>query len=209
MLRIPPFLYYNNNMQSHKGKRLFITGIPTAGKTYLAKKLASEVGGVAVILDDFRKILSKDEKYKKWTDFYIDKDEEKYLNETSAEDQWKDLVNQSEGLWPAFLEEIAKYEDEEKTVIFECVNLLPHLAKNDLDFPGIVLIGSSYEEILKRNIENPRWGKTLTLQELEAKTFFEIERLDYKREAEKYGYITFETADQAFNTAIKLIKSND
>jgi 2-phosphoglycerate kinase len=193
-------------MQSHKGKRLFITGIPTAGKTYLAKRLADEVGGVVVILDDFRESLSKDEKYKKWTNFYLNKDEEKYLKETRPEEQWKDLVNQSEGLWPAFLEEIAKYENEEKTVIFECVNILPHLAKRDLYFAGIVLIGSSYEEILKRNIESPRWGDTLTLQELEAKHFFEIERVYYKREAEKYDYPTFETADQAFDTAVKLIK---
>jgi len=193
-------------MQRHKGKRLFITGIPTAGKTYLAKKLAVEVGGIAVILDDFRESLSKDEKYEKWTNFYLDKDEEKYLTETSAEEQWDDLVNQSEGLWPAFLEEITKYENEEKTVIFECVNILPHLAKKYLDFPGIVLIGLSYEEILERNKKGPRWGNTVALQELEAKSFFEIERVDYKREAEKYGYSVFETADNAFDSALKLIK---
>jgi predicted kinase len=38
----------------HVGKRLFITGIPTSGKSYLAKILAEKVGGIAVIFDDFR-----------------------------------------------------------------------------------------------------------------------------------------------------------
>ncbi|HUD01592.1 MAG TPA: hypothetical protein VMR37_04650, partial [Rhabdochlamydiaceae bacterium] len=36
------------------------------------------------------------------------------------------------------LEEINKYSDEERPVIFECVNILPHLAKRDLNFPGLL-----------------------------------------------------------------------
>ena len=64
---------------NHKGKRLFITGIPTSGKSYLAQKLANKLDGFAVLLDDLRKKISADEKYKKWTDFYFDKDEEKYF----------------------------------------------------------------------------------------------------------------------------------
>jgi len=188
--------------------KLFITGIPASGKSYLAKKLARETGGIAVILDDFRESLASDERYKKWVNFFLDKDEEKYYRETSLIDQWNNIILQSEGLWPTFFEKINSYKEEKKYVIFECVNILPHLAKKDLDFPGIVLLGRSYEEILKRNIENPRWGDTLRLQELEAKSFFNVERLYYKEEAEKYGYPCFETADEAFDTAIKLLKQN-
>gem|GEM_PF-4639473 len=33
---------------NHAGKRLFISGIPTSGKSYLAKRLADEVHGVAI-----------------------------------------------------------------------------------------------------------------------------------------------------------------
>lgn len=190
---------------NHKGKRLFITGIPTSGKSYLANLLAEKTAGIAILLDDFREDLSSNLEYKKWTNFYIDKDEKEYLIKTSPEEQWSNLVAQSEGLWPAFIEEINKYEQEEKPVIFECVNILPHLAKRDLLFSGVVLIGSSFEETLKRNMDNPRWGNTPELQKLEAKTFFEIERPKYESEAKKFGYKTYETADEAIEDALKLL----
>lgn len=190
---------------THKGKRIFVTGIPTSGKSYLAKQLADKVGGTAVLFDDFRENFAQNVQYKKWTNFYIDLDEKEYLTKTSPAKQWENLVAQSEGLWPAFLQEIEKYKNETKPVIFECVNILPHIAKKHLDFPGIILIGKSYEEVLERNIKSPRWGNTRELQELEAKTFFEIERPHYKTEAEKYGYDFFENYDDAFNKALTLI----
>ncbi|MBI4993816.1 hypothetical protein HZC33_02570 [Candidatus Wolfebacteria bacterium] len=183
----------------YRGKRLFITGIPASGKSYLAKRLADKVNGIAVLLDSLRENLSKDDQYKKWTNFYFDKDEKEYLTKTNPDEYWNNLVAQSEGLWPVFQQEIEKYKDEEKPVIFECVNILPHIAKKNLDFPGIILIGKSYGEILERNKKSPRWGKTIELQELEARTFFEIERSRYEVEAKKYGYDIFESADEAFD----------
>lgn len=193
-------------MNSHKGKRLFITGIPTSGKSYLAKKLAQEVSGIAVPLDNRRKDFAKEEKYKKWTNFLFDKNEYEYLTKTTPDELWRNLVAQSEGLWPAFSQEIEKYKGEEKPVIFECVNLLPHIAKQYLDFSGIVLIGESYEKVLKRNKQSPRWGNTAELQELEAKVFFEVERPCYKAEAEKYNYSVFESADKAFEETLRFLK---
>jgi len=189
----------------HQGKRIFITGIPTSGKSHLAKQLADKVNGVAVSLDNLRKNLAKNNRYKKWTNFYFSKDEYLYLTQTSHEEQWQHIVEQSNGLWPAFLQEIEKYKNEKKPVIFECANILPHLAKRDLDFPGIVLIGKTYEEILERNKKNPRWGATLELQELEAKKLFEVERLRYKIEAEKYSYDVFESSRVAFIKAFSLL----
>ena len=192
-------------MKEHKGKRLFITGIPTAGKSYLVERLANEVGGIAVCLDDFREALGFDERYKKWVEFYLDQDEQTYLNTTSPEQMWKNLVVQSEALWPAFLEQIDSYANEEAPVIFECVNILPHLAQRDLTFSGVCMIGSSYEETLARNMEDPRWGCTKELQEQEAKMFFYVERPHYKEEAEKYGIPVFENFDEAFEEALKLL----
>jgi len=185
--------------------RLFITGIPASGKSYLAKKLAEKTDGVAVMIDDFRESLAADERYKKWVNFFLDKNEEKYYKEISLSEQWNNIVLQSEGLWPVFLEKINSFKEEKKPMIFECVNILPHLAKKDLDFPGIVLLGKSYEDILMRNIKDPRWGKTRDLQEMEAKSFFEVERPHYKAEAEKFGYMCFDTADEAFDTAFKML----
>ncbi len=172
------------------GKRLFITGIPTSGKSYLAEKLAETVGGIVIYLDDLRENLSQDEKYRAWVNFYLDQDEKTYLTSTSSDDQWENLKKQSEAIWPA---------------IFECVNILPHLARRDLNFPGVVLVGKTLEETLRRNKEDPRWGKTEELQELEANMFFMVERPRYKAEGEKYGYPVFESADEAYDAILKTL----
>lgn len=189
----------------HLGKRLFITGIPTSGKSYLAKLLSEKTGGIYVNLDEVRDSLSADQTYSKWVNFYEDLGEYEYLTNTSDETKQNDLIAQSEALWPALLQEISKYGGETRPVIFECVNILPHLAKKDLTFEGVVLLGTSYEEILARNILEPRWGDTEELIELEAKTFFEVERPFYKKEADKYGYITFERADDAISYCIEAL----
>ena len=109
-------------------------------------------------------------------------------------------------MWPAILERIKSYTNETKPVIFEGVNILPHLAKKYLPFSGVVIIGKSFEEILERNKKEPRWGKTEELQKLEAKAFFYGERPRYKNEAEKYGYLVFETADEAIKQSLKLFE---
>ena len=186
-------------------KRLFITGIPTSGKSYLAKKLASEIDGIVVCLDDFRENLVSDSRYKKWVNFYLDQNESVYLEKTDPDALWQNLVVQSEGLWPVFAEKIHLYRSEEKPVIFESVNILPHLAHKHLEISGIVLLGASLKETLARNKKNPRWGDTAQLQELEARVFFNVERPRYKMEAERYGYPTFETADAAFKTALNFL----
>ena len=188
-----------------ENKRFFITGIPTAGKSYLASKIAREVNGIPVLLDDLRESLAADPRYKKWVNFYLDQDEESYLLQTSPDQMWQNLVAQSEALWPECLKKIQEYDQEKRPVIFECVSILPHLAKQDLPFSGICLIGSSYEETLARNRQIPRWGQTERLKELEAETFFNVERPRYKSEAEKYGYPVFESSDEAFAYAVKLL----
>ncbi len=189
-------------------RRLFITGIPTAGKSYLAKKLAEELGGISVSVDDIREELSKDEKYKKWVNFYLDQDEHIYYTTTNYDEQWKNLVAQSEGFWPGILAGFAQYANEDRPVIFEGVNILPHLAHRDLQIPGIVIIGRSIEEVLERNKREPRWGATERLQKLEADAFFKGERPHYKDDAKKFGYPVFETADEAFITAIQTLTSD-
>lgn len=187
-------------------KAIFITGIPTSGKSYLADKLAKVLGGIHVELDSHREDLSNDNKYRKWVNFYLDQDEKNYYINTSPEDQWNNLVKQSENIWPAMLKKINGYKDEKGIIIFECVNVLPHLAKKDLNFEGVVLLGDSFEKTLKRNIDNPRWGNTKELQKLEAESFWNIERPRYRAEAEKYGYRFFENNDEAYSYAAQLLK---
>jgi len=63
-------------------KRLFITGIPTAGKSYLAKKLAEQVGGICVSIDNLRIELSKDLRYERCVSFYSNQDERSYYSNT-------------------------------------------------------------------------------------------------------------------------------
>ena len=187
-------------------KAIFITGIPASGKSYLAERLARELGGIHVELDDFREDLVKNEKYKKWVNFYLDQDEKDYYTNASPEAQWNNLVQQSENIWHGILEKINSYRTEVKPVIFECVNILPHLAKKDLDFEGIVLLGPSLVEILERNKKDPRWGSTEELQKMETESFWNIERPMYKKEAEKCGYKTFEDNEEAFGYARGLLK---
>lgn len=189
-------------------KRLFITGIPTAGKSYLAKKLAEEVSGICVSVDDMREELSKDERYKKWVNYYLDQDEKTYYTTTTYDEQWKNLVAQSEGFWPGILTGLAQYANEDRPVIFEGVNILPHLAHRDLQIPGIAIIGRSLKETFERNKKEPRWGATEELQKLEADAFFNGERPHYKDDAEKFGYPVFQTPDEAWATAIQILTSD-
>ncbi|MFW5853621.1 MAG: hypothetical protein ACOCU8_03305 [Patescibacteria group bacterium] len=98
-----------------------------------------------------------------------------------------------------------QYTKNTQPVIFEGVNILPHLACRDLQIPGIVLIGSSFEEVFKRNKLEPRWGKTEELQKLEAEAFFYGERFRYLSEAEKYNCLVFKTPDEAWEKAIEIL----
>ena len=95
-----------------KNKKVFITGIPTSGKSYLARQIVLKFGYISIFLDDLRKNISVNDQYRKWTNFYSDKDEKTYLTKTSPEKLWQNLVEQSEGLWPAYLEEIEKHQNE-------------------------------------------------------------------------------------------------
>lgn len=95
---------------------LFITGIPTAGKSYLGKKLAEAVGGVCVSIDVMREGFSGDKRFKDFENFYHNQNESVYFETTDC--QWQDLVNQSEGLWLGILENIEPYKKYAQPVIF-------------------------------------------------------------------------------------------
>jgi adenylate kinase len=189
------------------GKQIIITGIATAGKSYLARQLAERTNGIFVDMDKVRDSMQSDPQLEKWVNFYWNKNELEYLTNTSPDEMWTNIVRQSEAFWPVFLEKINSYKNETRPVIFESVNLLPHLVYKDLKIPCIVLVGSSYEEILERNIREPRWGSGITLQTLEAKIFFEIERPKYIQEANIYDYPVFNTPEQAMNTALNLLNN--
>jgi 2-phosphoglycerate kinase len=191
-------------MQKHKGKRLFITGIPTAGKSYLAEKLALAVGGIHIQTDHIRKEFKNHPEYEKWVNFYRKQDKSAYYRTTTYDEQWENFVNQSEKLWPVILERINTYKDEPRPVIFEGVNILPHLAKKDLSFSGVCLIGKSLDDVIKRNTEHGRWGDSEI--EIQSEAFFFGERPHFKEEAEKYGYEVFENSEEAFDPALKILK---
>jgi 2-phosphoglycerate kinase len=178
---------------------IFITGIPTSGKSYLSEKLEKEFAGKHVELDDLREDLINHPIYGKWVSFYYNKNEKDYLEKVSSEEKWNNLVKQSEELWPALKEEIDRYKNDNQLIIFESVNLLPHLVQND--YPNskqIVLIGESLEFTFERNRKSPRWGKTEELQKMEAEYFFNVERPRYRKEAEKYNLPIFTDANDAF-----------
>lgn len=188
---------------------IFIGGTPASGKTYLARKLAEKTGAFHFDLDTLRKKMAKDPKLEYWVNFFWNQDEEKYLKETSCEEHWQNLVKQSETFWPVILSSVKEVMQSHKSAIFEGVNILPHLAKKDFDFPGIFLLGESFNQIFERNKQNPRWGKTEELQGQEAALFFNCDRPKYQEEAAKYGYKVFADSETAENELISLLNSSE
>jgi hypothetical protein len=186
-------------------KRLFITGIPTAGKSWAGNLIATELKAVHIEIDDMRVELQKDPAYRKWANFYFNLNEKKYFESTSHKEQWDDIVRQSEGLWPAVLKEIKSYEDDPHDIVFEGSHLLPHLMHRDLpDFQGIVLLGPSFEKVLERDRQSPRWGHSEELIHMEAESYFYGQRPRYKEQGEKYGYEICDTAVEAFEKTKEL-----
>ncbi|MFA6536314.1 MAG: AAA family ATPase [Candidatus Paceibacterota bacterium] len=177
-------------------KYIFITGTPNSGKSTLAKKTAELIGGIHVDIDSWREELWQNKETRPWVDFFSNQDEKEYWNTTAPEQDWQNLVNQSEAFWPVILEKIKKIIATGRPAAFEAVNILPHLAKRDLPFDGIVLLNTSSDELLERLRARPRWGATEELQKIEALRFVEQAEF-YKREAEKYEYKFFNNSREA------------
>lgn len=186
-------------------KYVFISGIPASGKSYLAAKVAKTLDIQHFKIDDWREKFSK-EKHADWVDFFWNKNEEDYWGTTSCEEHWNNTVKQSEALWTEILSRIDNIIRTGKPAIFEGVNILAHLAHRDLNFKGIFLLGESFEIILERNKQDPRWGQTEELQRKEAEVFYNCEGPKYKKEAEKYGFKTFIDPSLAEKELFKILR---
>ena len=183
----------------------FISGIPASGKSYLASRVTKNIGIRHMTIDDWREEFCNDPELKKWVNFFSDKNEVEYWQATNCEKHWENLKKQSKALWPAFLKQIKEIQSTGKPTLFEGVNILPHLAKKDLDFQGIFLLGKSWEEIFERNKLEPRWGMSEKLQKKEAEVFYSCEGPMYKKEAEQYGYKTFTNIEEAEQELLKML----
>ena len=190
-------------------KYAFISGIPASGKSYLAAKIAKAIGILHVEIDEWQEEMKNDPELKKWVNFFWDQDEAEYWRTTNCDKQWENLKNQSEALWSATLKRIKDIQNSGKPAIFEGVNILPHLASQDLDFEGIILLGESFEKILERNEQNPLWGQTKELQRMEAEAHYNCERLKYKAEAEKYGFKIFADPKKAEEELLKIMRHSE
>jgi 2-phosphoglycerate kinase len=186
-------------------KNVFISGIPTAGKSHLADKIAKITGAVHFNIDDFREEMRSDPKFKQWIDFFADQDEKKYWEEHSHEERWENMKRQSEGIWPFIKNKINDALESGQVSIFEGVNLLPHLI-SEIDIDGIYLLGESEETVLERNRKDPRWGETEELLKKQSESFFQCERPMYKKEAEKHGFKTFTDSDMAEKELLNLME---
>ena len=210
-------------MTEDTNPKIFITGIPTAGKSYLAKRIVKETGGFCLETDNLREELAEDPRFGKWVDFFDEESEYEYYTNNTPKEQWRILNEQHEKLWPGVLEKIREYEggriplkskiaahirkplSKKRPIVFEGINILPRLAINDLDFPGVVLVGKSFEEVLENNRKRPRWGKSEKMIRMGAEAFWFVERPHYIAEAESYGYKIFEDADEAYAEIVKIL----
>ena len=187
-------------------KYAFITGIPAAGKSYLAKTVTQKTNSLHIDIDKLRVEMAKNPNLEPWVNFFSNKDEKEYWEMTTPQEHWENLKKQSEAFWPTILEKIHEVEKTGNSAIFEGVNILPHLAHQDLDFSGVVLLGESERSLFEIFKSNPRWGKTMELQEKEAEWFFVHEGKIYKSEARKYGYKTFHDSIKAEEELIRMLK---
>lgn len=182
----------------------FITGTPASGKSTLAKKIADLKGWSHFDVDDWREEMWQDPEIRPWVDFFLNQDEKTYWETTNPEQDFNNLIDQSEAFWKVILKKINDVISSGKPAIFEAVNILPHLAKRDLPFDGIVLINRSPEIVFERIKKDPRWGSTEELQKIEAQRFVD-EAGFYKKEADKYGYKVFEDSAEAEKYLLSLL----
>ena len=194
------FLIYQYIMNN-----VFISGIPASGKSYLADKISKLVNCLHVDVDSLRDKMIKDHNLELWVNFFQKKDEQTYWETITVKKHWRNLVKQSEAFWPTILTIIKKTQITKQPAIFEGVNILPHLAHRDLNFPGIVLLGESKKTIFERLKRDPRWGKVTDLQRIEAQWFLKHEGNLYKKEAKKYGYKTFYNNNEAKEEILRLL----
>ncbi|MBI2410680.1 MAG: hypothetical protein HYV32_02165 [Candidatus Kerfeldbacteria bacterium] len=185
----------------------FIGGIPTAGKTYLGKKVAKEVGCPHFAMDDLRAEMVKEPQLEPYVNFFWNKDEVEYWRTLTPEIYWNDAVKQAEAFWPTILRKISEVRHQYPTAIFEGDTFLPHLAARDLDFSGIFLVGESFESTFERNKLVPRWGKTEELQRIEAEWFFNHHGSRLTDEVKKYGYKVYRNTDEAEKELLHLLRS--
>lgn len=177
----------------------FIGGTSASGKTYTAKLFVKNSGLPIhiVSIDNLRKEFSKDPKLKYWVDILWNKNEEEYWKTATYEKDIENLIKQSEAFWPSILKVVQKTKKLYKHAIFEAINIQPHLAKRDFDFPGFFLINEDYQTLLERFKKAPRWGKTEKLQKLEVEFLLKHDVPFIKKEAKKYGYKVFNNSNDA------------
>lgn len=184
----------------------FIGGTSASGKTYAAKLFVKNSGLPIhiVSIDNFRKEFSKDPQLKYWVDILWNKNEEEYWKEVTYEKDIENLTAQSEAFWPSILKVVQKTKKLYKHAIFEAINIQPHLAKRDFDFPGFFLINEDYQTLLERFKKNPRWGKIENLQKLEVEFLVKHDVPFIKKEAKKYGYKVFNNSNDAIEELKKI-----
>lgn len=185
---------------------VFITGIPTAGKSYLAEKLCRSLDIRHVKIDDLWDTVEHDAVLGPWFNYFWHKDEAEYYRTSSPKKLWQDIVDQSEAFWPTAKKHIEHILGEGKPAIFEGVSLLPHLMQQ-LPLKGVILVPASEDQVLDRLKAAPRWSDQEELQRIEAHAFFTVERPNYMEEAKKYGYPIFSNPAAGEAELLKLIQN--
>jgi 2-phosphoglycerate kinase len=178
-------------------KYVFIGGIPTAGKSFLAKKIADKTGALYVEIDLLREVMVKNPKLKPWVNWYTDQNEKEYFKKTDNDMGWRHLKNQSEAYWETIKNKVLEVKKTGKNAIFEGYNLLPHLVSKYFDFPGIYLTSPKPEEMLRRIKMKKRWGESDKLHRMEVKFFMECFDNNFKKDAKRHGYKCFSDSIKA------------
>lgn len=188
-------------------KNIFISGIPCSGKTTLARRIHQLTGVHMIEGDGIRGDIgnqNSDTLARDWANFFKNQNEEQYWKKTKCDEHINNLKKQCKTIWPYFVERIKQVNEP---FIIEGVNILPHLAYQDFDFPGIVLLRKSREDIYQTIKGSPYWStENNTLQKKEAEILFFWEAPFYEEEAKEYGYNVFTDLNKAEKEILNLMK---
>jgi len=187
----------------------FIGGAPTSGKTHLAAKFIEEskLDIKHVKLDDIRKSLVEDIRFKSWVNFFHDQDEKKYWEKTTPINHAENYISQSLALWPEILINIHKKINLFEHAIFEGVSILPELARKNLDFPGFFMSIDDPEKSYIRIKAHSRWGHSDDLMRKEAMAFVRGSNVFLTRSAKEYGYKVIEDFESGLQELYKFFNN--
>lgn len=182
---------------------ILIGGAPTAGKSYIAKRLAKDLGlpwiSTDTIREMMRRVVSKEDfPHLLHTERYT---AERYFQEFTTDQVVEHQITESGETWRG-VKALIETDYVWGSFLVEGVGILPHLVsesfKGDLSVKPLFLLATNKERIREVVYTRGLWGEAKSypdsVKEREVEWAYAFS-MWLKSEAEKYGYPTFEITE--------------